>query len=207
MTCRAAPVVVVAVTAHGDLGGRPPVLRSGARAGDVVALAGAARVVGGPDWPCSTRGVRGDWTRPRGCAPAAPCCAPGMPALPPRRAARPRCWTCPTGCCGTPAGSRGRAASGSTGGTPRRRSRETWSGCGRVADAARCVCRGLGARRRRGSRSARHVPRRRGPACRRSAAVRPGGPRRERRSGTVGRWVAVADGPGSGPFRRRDPGR
>ncbi|WP_454043416.1 thiamine-phosphate kinase [Cellulosimicrobium sp. Marseille-Q8652] len=32
--------VVVAVTVHGDLEGRPPVLRSGARAGDVVALAG-----------------------------------------------------------------------------------------------------------------------------------------------------------------------
>lgn len=32
--------VVVAVTAVGDLGGRPPVLRSGARPGDVVAVAG-----------------------------------------------------------------------------------------------------------------------------------------------------------------------
>ncbi len=32
--------VVVAVTVHGDLGGRPPVLRSGARAGDMVAHAG-----------------------------------------------------------------------------------------------------------------------------------------------------------------------
>jgi thiamine-monophosphate kinase len=32
--------VVVAVTAHGDLGGRSPVLRSGARPGDVVAHAG-----------------------------------------------------------------------------------------------------------------------------------------------------------------------
>lgn len=32
--------VVVAVTVHGDLGGRPPVLRSGARPGDAVALAG-----------------------------------------------------------------------------------------------------------------------------------------------------------------------
>ena len=36
------PVVVVAVTAHGDLEGRVPVLRSGARAGDVVAHAGVA---------------------------------------------------------------------------------------------------------------------------------------------------------------------
>jgi thiamine-monophosphate kinase len=32
--------VVVTVAVHGDLGGRPPVLRSGARAGDVVAHAG-----------------------------------------------------------------------------------------------------------------------------------------------------------------------
>lgn len=35
------PLVVVSVTAHGDLEGRAPVLRSGARAGDVVAHAGA----------------------------------------------------------------------------------------------------------------------------------------------------------------------
>jgi thiamine-monophosphate kinase len=34
-------VVVVSVTAFGDLGGRAPVLRSGARAGDVVAVAGS----------------------------------------------------------------------------------------------------------------------------------------------------------------------
>ncbi|UJP39490.1 thiamine-phosphate kinase [Cellulomonas palmilytica] len=34
------PLVVVGVTAHGDLQGRAPVLRSGARAGDVVAHAG-----------------------------------------------------------------------------------------------------------------------------------------------------------------------
>jgi thiamine-monophosphate kinase len=36
----ASPTLTVAVTALGDLGGRPPVLRSGARPGDVVALAG-----------------------------------------------------------------------------------------------------------------------------------------------------------------------
>ncbi|MBO3101337.1 thiamine-phosphate kinase [Cellulomonas fengjieae] len=36
------PAVVVAVTAHGDLGGRAPVLRSGARAGDLLAHAGVA---------------------------------------------------------------------------------------------------------------------------------------------------------------------
>ena len=35
-------LVVVAVTVHGDLGGADPVLRSGARPGDVVALAGTA---------------------------------------------------------------------------------------------------------------------------------------------------------------------
>ncbi|KAA0103397.1 thiamine-phosphate kinase [Mycolicibacterium sp. P1-5] len=36
----ASPQWVVSVTAFGDLGGRPPVLRSGARAGTVVAVAG-----------------------------------------------------------------------------------------------------------------------------------------------------------------------
>ncbi|MET8907262.1 thiamine-phosphate kinase [Micromonospora sp. NPDC004551] len=36
----ASPTLTVAVTALGDLGGRPPVVRSGARPGDVVALAG-----------------------------------------------------------------------------------------------------------------------------------------------------------------------
>lgn len=36
------PLVVVSVAAHGDLGGRAPVLRSGARPGDVVAHAGVA---------------------------------------------------------------------------------------------------------------------------------------------------------------------
>lgn len=35
-----APVIVLSVTALGDLGGRPPVLRSGARPGDQVAVAG-----------------------------------------------------------------------------------------------------------------------------------------------------------------------
>ncbi|SCF32679.1 thiamine-phosphate kinase [Micromonospora viridifaciens] len=36
----ASPVITIAVTALGDLAGRPPVVRSGARPGDVVALAG-----------------------------------------------------------------------------------------------------------------------------------------------------------------------
>jgi thiamine-monophosphate kinase len=36
----AGPVIMVSVTAFGDLGGRDPVLRSGARPGDVVAVAG-----------------------------------------------------------------------------------------------------------------------------------------------------------------------
>jgi thiamine-monophosphate kinase len=36
----AAPVLMLGVTALGDLGGRPPVTRSGARPGDVLALAG-----------------------------------------------------------------------------------------------------------------------------------------------------------------------
>jgi len=41
-----APLVVVSVTAHGDLEGRAPVLRSGARAGDVVAHAGVLGLSG-----------------------------------------------------------------------------------------------------------------------------------------------------------------
>ncbi|MBY8870888.1 thiamine-phosphate kinase [Micromonospora sp. PLK6-60] len=36
----ASPTLTIAVTALGDLGGRPPVVRSGARPGDVLALAG-----------------------------------------------------------------------------------------------------------------------------------------------------------------------
>jgi thiamine-monophosphate kinase len=36
----ASPTLTIAVTALGDLAGRPPVLRSGARPGDVLALAG-----------------------------------------------------------------------------------------------------------------------------------------------------------------------
>jgi thiamine-monophosphate kinase len=36
----ASPTLTIAVTALGDLGGRAPVVRSGARAGDVIALAG-----------------------------------------------------------------------------------------------------------------------------------------------------------------------
>ena len=36
----AAPLIMVAVTALGDLGGRPPVTRAGARPGDLVAVAG-----------------------------------------------------------------------------------------------------------------------------------------------------------------------
>ncbi|MEU8260632.1 thiamine-phosphate kinase [Micromonospora sp. NPDC048999] len=36
----ASPIITIAVTALGDLGDRPPVVRSGARPGDVVALAG-----------------------------------------------------------------------------------------------------------------------------------------------------------------------
>ncbi|GAB2624969.1 thiamine-monophosphate kinase [Paractinoplanes abujensis] len=36
----ASPTLTIAVTALGDLGGRPPVLRSGAQPGDVIAIAG-----------------------------------------------------------------------------------------------------------------------------------------------------------------------
>ncbi|WP_432496489.1 thiamine-phosphate kinase [Kineococcus gypseus] len=53
--------VVVAVTALGDLGGRAPVLRSGARPGDVVALAGGApgRSAAGLDLLRAGRGGEG----------------------------------------------------------------------------------------------------------------------------------------------------
>lgn len=37
----AAPVIMVAVTVHGNLGGQPPILRSGASVGDVVAHTGS----------------------------------------------------------------------------------------------------------------------------------------------------------------------
>jgi thiamine-monophosphate kinase len=36
----ASPVITIAVTALGDLGGQPPVVRSGARPGDILAMAG-----------------------------------------------------------------------------------------------------------------------------------------------------------------------
>jgi len=72
------PVVVVAVTAHGDLEGRPPVLRSGARPGDVVAHAGvcgtsaagyAALAAGRPE---VDPGAVGDFRRPTSPLAAGP---------------------------------------------------------------------------------------------------------------------------------------
>lgn len=51
------PVIVLAVTALGHLGGRPPVTRSGARPGDVVALCGSVgRAAAG--WSVLLRGFR-----------------------------------------------------------------------------------------------------------------------------------------------------
>ena len=46
------------MTALGDLAGRRPVLRSGARPGDVVAVAGPARPLGGRASPCCSAGTR-----------------------------------------------------------------------------------------------------------------------------------------------------
>ena len=51
-----AGVLVVSVTALGDLGDREPVLRSGARAGDVVAVCGTLGRRR-PGWPCSRAGA------------------------------------------------------------------------------------------------------------------------------------------------------
>ncbi|MGI5128901.1 thiamine-phosphate kinase [Pseudonocardia sp. CA-107938] len=51
------PVIVLAITALGNLGGRPPVTRAGARPGDVVALCGSlGRAAAG--WAVLSRGFR-----------------------------------------------------------------------------------------------------------------------------------------------------
>ena len=55
----ASPQWVVSVTALGDLGGCDPVLRSGARAGDVLAMAGRQ------GWAAAGLAVLSDWH----CAP------------------------------------------------------------------------------------------------------------------------------------------
>jgi thiamine-monophosphate kinase len=53
----AGPVIMLAITALGSLGGRPPVTRSGARPGDVVALCGSVgRAAAG--WAVLSRGFR-----------------------------------------------------------------------------------------------------------------------------------------------------
>ena len=104
------PLIVVSVTALGDLQGRDPVLRSGARPGDVVAVAGRARPLRRPGWALLR-------------APAAPDVAPELVAAhrrptPPYAAgrgggawpARRPCSTSATAWCATSAGSRGPAA-------------------------------------------------------------------------------------------------
>ena len=88
--------VVLSVTALGDLGGRAPVLRSGARPGDVVALRGRLGLVGVRAGRAAARvPVAG---RGRGRAPACPtppyAAGPGGRATP----APPRCATSATGC-------------------------------------------------------------------------------------------------------------
>ena len=60
----AAPVIMLAVTALGDLGGRPPVTRAGARPGDLVAVAGQ---------PGALRGGAGAARR---AGPSRPACWP-----------------------------------------------------------------------------------------------------------------------------------
>ena len=102
---------MVSVTALGELDGRAPVLRSGARAGDVVAVSGSLGLSGaglhllepaGPTrtprrWPCTgDPGPRWRWDR-----------------WPPRRA-RPRWSTSPTASSATPPGSPRRVGSAST---------------------------------------------------------------------------------------------
>ena len=62
--------VVLAVTGLGDLAGRAPVLRSGARPGDLVAVAGVARPRRGRPGPAGGRAhARIGWSRDGGDAP------------------------------------------------------------------------------------------------------------------------------------------
>ena len=67
-------VLVVSVTAFGSLDGRSPVLRSGARAGDVVTVAGVSRAVRSRAAPArrrpARRGPRGGGRAPATPAPA-----------------------------------------------------------------------------------------------------------------------------------------
>ena len=87
-------VVVVSVTALGDLRGRAPVLRSGARPGDVVAVCGtlgwsggglALLRRGGPTRPRPTA----DAGRPRHAGERPPPCAPDATTASVRRRAGP----------------------------------------------------------------------------------------------------------------------
>jgi thiamine-monophosphate kinase len=88
--------VVLSVTALGDLGGRAPVLRSGARPGDVVALAGRL------GWSaCGLAVLRRGFS-----SPIAAVAAHRRPAPPGRRLPTPgprRCATSATGCSPTSA--------------------------------------------------------------------------------------------------------
>jgi thiamine-monophosphate kinase len=71
--------VVLSVTALGDLAGRSPVLRSGARPGDVVAVAGPLGH-SAAGFALLRAGAGDGGTAPSGPLPAAPAAAPGVAA-------------------------------------------------------------------------------------------------------------------------------
>ena len=74
----ASPTLTIAVTALGDLGGRAPVVRSGARPGDVVALAGRIGYAAA-GYTVLSRGFRTPTAAGRG-VPAAGGAVPGRAA-------------------------------------------------------------------------------------------------------------------------------
>lgn len=78
--------VTLSVTALGDLEGRRPVLRSGARPGDVIAVAGPlGRSAAGLALLAAgaAAGTAADTAASNGCADAGPAVAPGSPAVTP----------------------------------------------------------------------------------------------------------------------------
>ena len=78
-----APLIMLAVTALGDLGGRAPVTRAGARPGDVVAVAG---VLG--QSAAGLALLQAGLSEPAGPAGRAPLAASGLPGGPGRGATR-----------------------------------------------------------------------------------------------------------------------
>ena len=168
--------VVLSVTALGDLGGRPPVLRSGARPGDVVALAGRL------GWSaCGLAVLRRGFTSPLGGGGRAPAAHAAVRGRPGRRRRRAR-----TAMCDVSDGLLADAghiadASGVVLDLDRaalvRACLEPPGPLQQVGVGPRRGPDGLGAHRRRGPRAARHLParRRRCPrGGRRSARCAPG---------------------------------